>query len=235
MGPRIGRQHWSRPLLPRAARRLAPRGLAVGPLAFRLLVRRCALAAAIPVAGGCAAGITPLQPRPTPRDPADARVASGASAADALYFETNPLMVPVVGVSPSGIPDSFNEARDGGRTHRASDIMAPTGTPVVAAEAGSVARLSQNGLGGITIYMTDDSGRFVYYYAHLSGYAAGLAERAHVSQGDLLGYVGMTGNAPVPHLHFQVMRRDLARRDYWNGTPVDVRRFFTLTGRLREQ
>lgn len=148
-----------------------------------------------------------------------------------MYFDVNPLMVPVVGVTPALIPDSFNEARDGGRIHRASDIMAPMGTPVVAAESGSIIRLSQNKLGGTTIYMSDDDGRFIFYYAHLQGYADGLAEHEHVSRGDLLGYVGMTGNAPVPHLHFQAMRRDVNRRDYWNNTAVDVRPFFTLTGR----
>jgi len=89
-----------------------------------------------------------------------------------------------------------------------------------------------NTLGCNTIYMTDDGGRFIYYYAHLLRYADGLAAGAHVSQGDVIAYVGMTGNAPVPHLHFQVMRRE-ARRDYWNGTAVDVRPFFTLIGRAR--
>jgi len=105
-------------------------------------------------------------------------------------------------------------------------------TPVLAAESGTVLRISRNSLGGNTIYMTDDGGRFIYYYAHLLRYADGLAAGAHVSQGDVIAYVGMTGNAPVPHLHFQVMRRE-ARRDYWNGTAVDVRPFFTLIGRAR--
>jgi murein DD-endopeptidase MepM/ murein hydrolase activator NlpD len=143
-------------------------------------------------------------------------------------------MVPVDGIGPGRIPDSFNEARDGGRTHRATDILAPQGTPVLAAEGGTILRLSRNALGGTTIYMLDDSGRFLYYYAHLLRYADGLAEKAHVSQGDVLGYVGMTGNAPVPHLHFQAMRWEPNRKDYWNGMPVDVRPFFTLPGRLRE-
>lgn len=187
------------------------------------------------MAGGCAASIAPLKSGTAPRGTDAARASAPADASDIMYFDVNPLMVPVVGVVPGKIPDSFNEARDDGRIHRASDILAPMGTPVVAAESGSIMRLSQNRLGGTTIYMTDDDGRFIYYYAHLQGYADGLAERAHVSQGDLLGYVGMTGNAPVPHLHFQAMRRDVARRDYWNSTPVDVRPFFTLTGRMRGQ
>jgi len=191
----------------------------------------CSVAAFIWAAAGCAASLTPLKPRANPGGVGATRASAPADASDIVYFKVSPLMVPVVGVAPSGIPDSFNEARDGGRIHRASDIMAPMGTPVVAAEAGNIVRLSQNPLGGTTIYMTDDDGRFIYYYAHLQRYANGLAERAHVSRGDLVGYVGMTGNAPVPHLHFQAMRRDTGRRDYWNSVPVDVRPFFTLIGR----
>ena len=178
----------------------------------------------------CGASITPLQPRGAAVTPVTA--SAPVDAPDAAYFDVNPLMVPVVGVAPGKIPDSFNEPRDGGRTHRATDILVPQGTPVLAAESGTVLRISQNTLGGNTIYMTDDAGRFIYYYAHLLRYADGLAAGAHVSQGDVIAYVGMTGNAPVPHLHFQVMRRE-ARRDYWNGTAVDVRPFFTLIGRAR--
>ena len=178
----------------------------------------------------CGPSITPLQPRGSAVTPVTA--SAPVDAPDAAYFDVNPLMVPVVGVAPGKIPDSFNEPRDGGRTHRATDILVPQGTPVLAAESGTVLRISQNTLGGNTIYMTDDGGRFIYYYAHLLRYADGLAAGAHVSQGDVIAYVGMTGNAPVPHLHFQVMRRE-ARRDYWNGTAVDVRPFFTLIGRAR--
>jgi len=191
---------------------------------------------AVPLALGtalltaCGASITPLQPRLPAPVPATA--SASANAPDATYFDVNPLMVPVLGVAPGKIPDSFNEPRDGGRIHRATDILVAQGTPVLAAESGTVLRISQNALGGNTIYMTDDGGRFIYYYAHLLRYADGLAAGAHVSQGDVIAYVGMTGNAPVPHLHFQVMRRE-ARRDYWNGTAVDVRPFFTLIGRAR--
>jgi murein DD-endopeptidase MepM/ murein hydrolase activator NlpD len=179
----------------------------------------------------CGASITPLQPR-VAAAPAPVATSAAADAPDAAWFGINPLMVPVLGVAPEKIPDSFNEPRDGGRIHRATDILVAQGTPVLAAEAGTVLRISQNALGGNTIYMTDDGGRFIYYYAHLLRYADGLAAGAHVSQGDVIAYVGMTGNAPVPHLHFQVMRRE-ARRDYWNGTAVDVRPFFTLIGRAR--
>lgn len=187
------------------------------------------LALAAALLTGCAASITPLQPR-TASSPVIPSAPS--SAPDAVYFDANPLMVPVLGIAPGKIPDSFNEPRDGGRIHRATDILVAQGTPVLAAESGTVLRLSENRLGGTTIYMTDDGGRFIYYYAHLLRYADGLAAGAHVWQGDVLGYVGMTGNAPVPHLHFQMMRRE-ARRDYWNGTAVDARPFFTLIGRAR--
>jgi murein DD-endopeptidase MepM/ murein hydrolase activator NlpD len=156
-----------------------------------------------------------------------------ADADDVAFFDANPLMVPVEGVPPERVPDTFNEGRDQGRTHRASDILVPMGTPVVAAESGTIMRLSKNALGGTTIYMMDDSGRYIFYYAHLEKYADGLTAQEHVLQGDLLGYVGMSGNAPVPHLHFQAMRRDPDRRDYWNSPAVDVRTFFTLPGRVR--
>lgn len=202
-----------------------------GPLS---LARRKAISIALLATTACAASIRPLPPLPGPvSSPDGGTVTAVASATDVAYFDANPLMVPVEGVAPGGVSDSFNEARSDGRTHRASDILVPMGTRVVAAEAGTIMRLSQNALGGTTIYMTDDSGRFIFYYAHLEKYAAGLATQEHVLQGDLLGYVGMTGNAPVPHLHFQAMRRDMSRRDYWNSPAVDVRAFFTMTGRVR--
>lgn len=166
------------------------------------------------------------------RPPAGAPVP--ASAGDRVYFDANPLMVPVAGIAPARVPDTFNAPRDGGRIHRATDILAPMGTPVVAAEAGTILRLSQNALGGNTLYIADDDGRFIYYYAHLSRYSDHAATGAHVWQGTVIGYVGMTGNAPVPHLHFQAIRNDPAHPDYWNGAAVDVRPYFTLTGRTVE-
>ena len=205
--------------------------------------RRCVFGGALlALTTACSASIRPLpplSPSPSPVDPPASRSSDGATssvaadAADIAYFDANPLMVPVEGVAPEAVGDTFNEPRSDGRTHRASDILVPMGTRVVAAESGTIMRLSENALGGITIYMLDDSGRFIFYYAHLEGYADGLAAREHVMQGDLLGYVGMTGNAPVPHLHFQAMRRDAGRRDYWNSPALDVRAFFTLIGRVR--
>lgn len=152
---------------------------------------------------------------------------------DIAYFREHTLMVPVDGVDPSKVPDSFNEPRSDGRTHRATDILAPRETPVVAAISGKVMRLRQNAAGGITAYLIDDEGRYVYYYAHLSHYSDKITEGLDVPQGFVIGYVGTSGNAPpdTPHLHFQAMRINPGQHDWWNGTPVDVRPFMTKAGK----
>src|SRR5665213_2931244 len=143
--------------------------------------RRSAIVFALFAVLGCAATLRPLSPLPGPVTGSEGGTSSvAADASDMAYFDSNPLMVPVEGVAPTGVSDSFNEPRSGGRTHRANDILAPMGTRVVAAEAGTIMRLSQNALGGTTIYMTDDTGRFVFYYAHLEKYASGLVAKEHV-------------------------------------------------------
>jgi peptidoglycan LD-endopeptidase LytH len=152
---------------------------------------------------------------------------------DSAYFIGHPLMVPVDGVNPSQLTDTFHSARSGGRIHMATDIMALRGTPVLAASNGRIIKLATSGAGGIGIYMADASGRYVEYYAHLMGYAPNLKEGQPVQEGDVIGFVGSTGNASpdAPHLHFQVMRGDA---NYWNGTPLDVRAFITKPGRMRD-
>ena len=116
------------------------------------------------------------------------------------------LIVPVAGVHHTTLRDSFEEKRSGGRIHKAIDIMAPAGTPVLAAAAGIVVALDNSDLGGITLYQRDLDTRTIYYYAHLRGYLPGLKVGDLVRQGDVLGFVGETGNAPPggPHLHFAV-------------------------------
>jgi len=183
-------------------------------------------------------GCTTLQapPRNIPEPQQGDVVPPSVTDADEAYFLDHQLMVPVEGVTPKDLRDTFNEARDGGRTHRATDILAPRGTPVLATISGEVARMSQNALGGVTVYLVDDERRYVYYYAHLDHYSDQLTEGLKVSVGDVIGYVGTSGNAPpdTPHLHFQAMRINPGQHDWWNGTPVDVRLFMTRTGKARE-
>ena len=172
---------------------------------------------------------------PAPRPAGPARVASSAppppAPEDAVRLRARGLAVPVLGVYPDQLRDSFNDARSGGRTHRALDIMAPRGTPVLAADDGRVARVGTNALGGRTVYLVDATGAFAYYYAHLDRYRAGLVEGMRVAKGELIGYVGTTGNAPpnAPHLHFQVLRVHGGRR-WWEGAPIDARPYFVTGG-----
>jgi murein DD-endopeptidase MepM/ murein hydrolase activator NlpD len=122
---------------------------------------------------------------------------------------TDDIVIPVSGVTPDKLSDTFSDARGGGtRLHEALDIMAPAGTPVIAAGAGSVERLFLSQDGGNTIYVRSPDRRTIHYYAHLQGYAAGLHEGQVVRRGELLGVVGSTGNASpeAPHLHFAVLR-----------------------------
>jgi peptidoglycan LD-endopeptidase LytH len=131
------------------------------------------------------------------------------------------LMIPVQGVSADQLTPSYAHQR-GSRQHEAIDILAPRHTPVLAVEDGTIARLFYSQAGGITIYQFDPSGRFCYYYAHLERYADDLAEGQQVQKGQVLGYVGVSGNAPedTPHLHFAIFRLSAAKR-WWEGTPID--------------
>lgn len=146
-----------------------------------------------------------------------------ASAAAQREEQSGPrLLVPVAGVAPHELTRQFDEPRSGGRLHQAIDILAPRNTPVLAADDGTIARLMQNELGGLTVYQLDPTERFAYYYAHLEAYAEGLVEGAPVRRGELIGYVGTSGNAPqsTPHLHFAVLRLT-DRRRWWEGAPID--------------
>lgn len=142
------------------------------------------------------------------------------------------LMVPVDGLFPTSLRDNFGAPRGGNRLHAALDIMAPRGTPVVAADSGKVLKVRSNTLGGRTVYLIDHDERFVYYYAHLDRYADGIKEGQRVVPGDVLGYVGTTGNAPpnTPHLHFQVLRYKGNGR-WWDGEPLNPFPFLLLPGK----
>ena len=134
------------------------------------------------------------------------------------------LAVPVVGIKPRDLSDTFTQARAGGaRRHDAIDIMAPTGRPVVAAAPGRVEKIffSQGG-GGKTVYIRSEDGRWMYYYAHLSAYAPGLHEGQRLLRGAPVGYVGFSGNAnPAgPHLHFAINRMSPGEK-WYQGSPVN--------------
>ncbi len=130
------------------------------------------------------------------------------------------LLLPVQGVEREALRDTYTELRGGGRVHEALDIMAPRGTPVLAVEAGRIAKLFKSERGGLTIYQFDPTETYAYYYAHLDRYAPGLAEGAQVRRGQLLGYVGATGNAADPHLHFAIFRLGPEKR-WWQGTAIN--------------
>jgi murein DD-endopeptidase MepM/ murein hydrolase activator NlpD len=133
------------------------------------------------------------------------------------------LLIPVQGVQPAALSNTFGAPRGGGtRVHHALDIMAARGTPVQAVEGGTVVRLHRGGAGGITVYQLDAASRYGYYYAHLDRYAPGLSEGKTVTRGEVLGYVGTTGNAPpdAPHLHFAIYEVTDPKRP-WRGRPID--------------
>jgi murein DD-endopeptidase MepM/ murein hydrolase activator NlpD len=132
------------------------------------------------------------------------------------------LMLPVFGVQPSDLTRSFTMHRSGGRLHEALDIMAKRNTPVIAANDGVIANISVNPLGGNTIYQTDNAGEYVFYYAHLQRYARGIKEGSRVAKGQIIGFVGTTGNAPptIPHLHFAVYKLKIPGQIH-DGKPID--------------
>ncbi len=126
------------------------------------------------------------------------------------------IILPVSGVSRKGLKDTWGVPRDGGRTHKGIDIMAPKGTPVIAATAGRIMRLHQSDRGGVTLYQQDEDGQHIFYYAHLDRYADGVRAGMKVRQGQVIAYVGESGNAPVPHLHFEIQMQNSSRR-WWSG------------------
>jgi murein DD-endopeptidase MepM/ murein hydrolase activator NlpD len=120
------------------------------------------------------------------------------------------LQVPVAGIAASQLSDTFDDVRGGERPHEALDIMAPAGTPVIAAAGGRVEKLFRSDDGGNTVYVRSPDGRRLYYYAHLQAYAPALKEGEPVGRGQRIGTVGSSGNADpaAPHLHFAIMQTD---------------------------
>ena len=144
------------------------------------------------------------------------------------------LVLPVQGIRPDQLQNTFDDARGGGRVHKAIDIMAPRNTPVLAVEDGKVAKLFTSKQGGLTIYQFDPTESYAYYYAHLERYADGLKEGMPLRGGQVVGYVGSSGNAnPAgPHLHFAIFRLTPDKR-WWEGAPINP--FPVLGGRQAER
>jgi murein DD-endopeptidase MepM/ murein hydrolase activator NlpD len=150
--------------------------------------------------------------------------APSVTVAEGVVVGPSGLVIPVAGLKREQLVDTYTQARAGGaRAHDAIDIMAPLGTPVVAAAPGRVEKLYfSEGGGGITAYVRSDDGRWTYYYAHLNAYAPSLHEGEHIERGAPVGTVGATGNAnPAgPHLHFAINRMNPGE-SWWQGTPIN--------------
>jgi peptidoglycan LD-endopeptidase LytH len=178
-------------------------GFAVGALAVTLLVSRSSPLPPVSVAAKTAVPVADSGPRPR-------------------------IGLPIAGLQPKDIQDTFSQLRGGTRPHEATDILAPRGTPVLAVNAGTIKKLFTSKPGGLTVYQFDPDGVYCYYYAHLDRYAADLKEGMAVSRGDIIGYVGTTGNAPAntPHLHFAIFKLGALKR-WWEGTPINPYPFLT--------
>lgn len=183
--------------------------------------------------------VEPLQPpaapeasprsiSPAPAPPAPAVTPAPAQAAPAPADTVTPssaltgLLLPVQGVHPSELVDTFNQTRGSTRIHEALDIMAPRGREVLAINDGKIVKLFNSKQGGLTVYQFDPSERYAYYYAHLDRYAAGIAEGKLLKRGELVGYVGSTGNAnpDAPHLHFAIFELG-PEKHWWKGKPIN--------------
>ena len=160
-------------------------------------------------------------PAETPLPAADPFPAARPASPPSFVGQLN-LIIPVAGVSSDQLLDTFADARSEGRTHDALDIAAPAETPVLAAYDGKILKLFQSERGGTTIYQVAANQELVFYYAHLSRYADGLAEGDAVRQGQVIAYVGDTGNAGAGnyHLHFSIAAVSDPKR-YWEGTTIN--------------
>ena len=188
-----------------------------GPVGVALPAAECAGAAAPPAAAATPGVDAPVPPAVPPSSAADAPTG---------------LLLPVQGILPSQPRDTFTDARSEGRVHDAIDIMADAGTPVLAVADGTVEKLFDSERGGLTIYQFEPGGRWCYYYAHLQRYADGLAEKQVIKRGEVIGYVGSTGNASAeaPHLHFEVHVLG-PEKQWWKGESINPYPLLQAAGR----
>ncbi|HEV2833872.1 MAG TPA: M23 family metallopeptidase [Pyrinomonadaceae bacterium] len=159
---------------------------------------------------------TPAVVEPTPS------VGESVSSVAQQVTHIKPLIIPVAGIRPDQLTDTYSDSRSEGRTHDAIDIMAPADTPVLAAAGGQIIKLFTSERGGTTIYQLSADKKLIFYYAHLARYADGLTEGKEVGQGEVIAYVGDTGNAGAGnyHLHFSIAIVSDPKR-YWEGTNIN--------------
>ncbi len=173
--------------------------------------------------------------RPAPQAPPLAATGAGSgervATAAVVRSQTAGLVIPVAGVKAGQLTDTFSDARGGSRLHEALDIMAPRGTPVIAAAAGTVEKLFRSDAGGNTIYVRSPDRTTIHYYSHLDRYADGLREGQSVTQGQVLGAVGATGDASpdAPHLHFEILRTTPKAK--WYEPAISIDPYPILTGK----
>lgn len=180
-----------------------------------LLLALAAMASMIRIVPGDP--VAPVAPPAVQSEPAVPPAPAGAWAHPLL-------LVPVQGVQRAQIVDTWGQSRAGGaRAHQATDIMAPGGTPVIAAAPGTIEKLFYSeGGGGITLYVRSPDRQWSYYYAHLQRYAPGVVEGMPVKAGDLLGFVGDTGNSGAGNFHLHFALSHMAPGDgWWKGQPVN--------------
>ena len=164
---------------------------------------------------------SPTTPSGLPaQTPPAAVVASGAHATNTA--PAGDLIIPVAGIRPEQLQDTYTQSRSAGRTHNSIDIMAARNTPVLAATDGQIIKLFNSERGGITLYQLGTDKRTVYYYAHLERYADGITENRFARRGEIIGYVGDSGNAGRDncHLHFSIWTITDPKR-FWDGENIN--------------
>lgn len=179
--------------------------------------RRVALGAALVIGA-----VVALVQITAPAQPTPATQPIPLDVSDLSRLRLRGLLFPVPTVPVNRLTDTYTQARAAGAPHEALDIMAPRGTPVVAVEDGLVAKLFLSKPGGITLYQFDPAAEYAYYYAHLDRYAEGINEGTSLHKGQVIGYVGSSGNASpdAPHLHFAIFRLG-PERQWWRGTSLN--------------
>ncbi|MEP6636386.1 MAG: M23 family metallopeptidase [Acidobacteriota bacterium] len=196
-----------------------PHAPAATPSASAVAPTPLASVAAIPKAS-TTTGVsdTVITPSPSPLNSPSVDTSSRAPA----YDGTLNLIIPVAGVKKEQLRDTFADSRSEGRVHDAIDIPAAAGTSVLAAADGGILKLFQSEKGGTTVYQLSADKKLVFYYAHLQGYAAGLVAGKAVRQGEVIAYVGDTGNAGTGnyHLHFSIATIADPKR-YWEGKNIN--------------